>query len=598
MLIKIGSTKLYTGATVAGLAVPATSVLNALTVSAMADLHSQHILRDSVQISHQLEERSTADLKVKDTAKAYAFEYGQEVIIRDNDFNILFGGLIERATLEGLGGNWDTYIWDISCTDYHALADRRVFLGAYDSATGREIVLDILDILDDEGVTEGEIQEGGALEYLSFNRVTCTEALDKMAELCGFTWFISEEKKLYFVARGTYTAAWSIADLDPKIRRGTLSIISGNPEYRNVQYIQGGQALTTTQTEPFVGDGTVRSFPLGYPPAKEPTITLNGLPQTVGIKGVDTSGYDWYWSKGDMVIAQDTLGTVLESTDVLTVSYIGTYKLIAKATQSSEVTRQRLAQGFGSGKIERVTKDATVQSQGAALDMAKAKLLHYATIGKKISYETFDAGLACGVLQTNTYTLAGLVTSQDLITAITISSEGEIPVYLVEACEGPVEDSWEKIFCRLADETKRQAGENLGEADVVQGLEEFSKVWTSSDHPNPFLAVYPGTAMPADVDFPCLADDDKLSYCVLYSAGVEFFRKAVTVQTIGATEILTTCLILAAEANGVAISHVGLWGGDACSGAAGTGIEMEKHAYVKTKSSLESLQFDFTDTYA
>lgn len=597
MLIEIGTTKLYTGATTAELAALATSALNALTVSAMADLHSQNILRDSLQISHQIEERSTADFKVKDTAKAYAFEYGQEVIIRDNDFNILFGGLIEQASRESLGANWEAYIWDISCTDYHALADRVTFLGAYDSCTGREVVLDILDILDDEGVTEGEIQLGESLEYLSFNRVMCSEALDKMAELCGFTWFISEEKKLYFVARGTYTAAWSIADLAPNFRRGTLSIISGNPEYRNVQYIQGGQALTSVQTESFVGDGTIRSFPLGYPPAKEPTITLNGTAQTVGIKGVDTSGYDWYWSKGDMVIAQETTGTVLESSDVLSVSYIGTYKLIAKATQTSEVTRQRLAQGFGTGKIERVTKDATVQSQDAAVDMAKAKLLHYATIGNKIFYETFDGGLACGTLQTNTFTLAGLVASQDLITTITITSEGEIPVYKVMACEGPVEDSWEKIFCRLADETKRQAGENLGEADVVQGLEEFSKVWTSSDHPNPFLAVYPGTATPADVDFPCLADDDKLSYCVLYSAGVEFFRKPITVQTIGAAEILTTCLILAAEANAVPISHVGLWGGDACSQTAGTGIEMEKHAYVKTKSSLESLQFDFVDTY-
>ena len=159
-----------------------------------------------------------------------------------------------------------------------------------------------------------------------------------------------------------------------------------------------------------------------------------------------------------------------------------------------------------------------------------------------------------------------------------------------------MEDSCEKIFCRLADETKRQSAESLGEADVVQGLEEFSKVWTSSDHPNPFLSV-DSSGTPADIDFPCLTDADKLSYCVLYTGGVEFFRKPVTSQTIGATQIDTVCLVLAAEANGVAISHVGLWGGDGCSQTAGTGIEMETHAYVKTKTSLESLQFNFTDTY-
>lgn len=554
-------------------------------------------LLDTLSIDTRIEERSTASFQILDNGAGYAFEYGQEVIIYDYDENIVFGGIISEAKKKSPAApSWGWMVHHIDCVDYHALADRRTFLGAYEETTGAEIIYDVLEVLAEEGITEGEIQPGAELENISFNRVMCTEVLEKVSELCGYTWFISEEKKLYFVARGTYAAAWNITD-GTDIRHGSLEVVSGNPEYRNVQYVQGGQALTSAQTESFVGDGTVRSFPLGYPPAKEPTITLNGLPQTVGIKGVDTSGYDWYWSKGDMVIAQETTGTVLESSDVLSVSYIGTYKLIAKASQQAEISRQALAQGFGSGKIENVAKDAAVQSQDSAVAMARAKLLHYARIGTKIYYETLTHGLACGVLQTITYTAAGLTAIQGLITSISIGTEDGVLIYQVEACDGPVEDSWEKIFCRLADETKRQSAESLGEADVVQGLEEFSKVWTSSDHPNPFLAVYPGTATPADVDFPCLADDDKLSYCVLYSAGVEFFRKPITSQTIGATQIDTVCLVLAAEANGVAISHVGLWGGDACSQTAGTGIEMETHAYVKTKTSLESLQFNFTDTY-
>lgn len=553
--------------------------------------------RDSLSIVHRLEERSSADFQIVDKGDGYAFEYGQEVIIRDEDSDIVFGGLISEAKKVQLTPPWVSCIHHIACTDYHALADRRVFLAAYEETTGADIVYDVLDVLSEEGVTEGEIQAGADLENLSFNRVMCTEALEKAAELSGYTWFINEQKKLYFVARGTYAAAWDIASTGAHIRQGSLEIVSGNPEYRNVQYVQGGQALTTTQTETFVGDGSLRAFPLRYPPAKQPTITLNGAAQTIGIKA-DTTGYDWYWSKGDLIIAQDVSGTVLGLSDVLSVSYVGSYKLIAKASQASEITRQALAQGFGSGKIENVAKDAAVESQDSAMDMARAKLLHYARIGTKIRYETFDSGLAAGVLQDVDYPVAGLNTIEALITSIEITSEGGKLLYRVEACDGPVEDSWEKIFCRLADETKRQSAESLGEADVIQGLEEFTKAWTSSDHPNPFLAVYPGTATPADVDFPCMADGDKLSYCVLYSAGVEFFRKPITSQIIAANQIDTICLILATEANGTAISHVGLWGGDTCSATTGSGIEMEKHAYVKTKNSLESLQLNFTDTYS
>jgi hypothetical protein len=554
-----------------------------------------NIRRDSLSIQHRIEERSVASFQIVDEGDGYYFEYGQEVLIYDFDGLRLFGGLISEAKKTAIKPDWSVVLHDISCTDYQALADRRVFLEAYEEATGAEIVYDILAVLAEDGVRDGNIQLGGDLENLSFNRVMCSEALDKVAELCGYTWFIDEFKRLYFIARGTYPAAWDIVD-GSKIRRGQLDIINGNPEYRNIQYVQGGQALTSTQTESFVGDGTARSFTLRYPPAKQPVITLNGNSQTIGIKGVNTSGFDFYWSKGDLVIAQDSAGTILQPTDVLTIQYIGTYRLIAKASQYAEITRQKIAQGFGSGKIENVTKDAAVQSQDSAIAMARAKLLHYAIIGTKIRYETFYNGLAAGVIQNVDYAAAGLVDKEMLITSIDIGSEKNKIIYRVEACTGPVEDSWEKIFCRLADETKRQSAESLGEADVIQGLEEFSKIWYSTDHPNPFLSV-DSSGTPADIDFPCLTDADKLSYCVLYTGGVEFFRKPITSQTIGAAQIDTICLVLAEEANNVPISHVGLWGGDACSSTAGTGIEMEKHEFVTEKSSLESLQLNFTDTY-
>ncbi|MFA5379436.1 MAG: hypothetical protein WC455_27010 [Dehalococcoidia bacterium] len=554
-----------------------------------------NIRRDSLSIQHRIEERSVASFQIVDEGDGYYFEYGQEVLIYDFDGLLLFGGLINEAKKMAIKPDWSVVVHDISCTDYQALADRRVFLGAYEEATGAEIVYDILAVLAEDGVRDGNIQLGEDLENLSFNRVMCSEALDKVAELCGFTWFIDEFKQLYFIARGTYPSAWQITD-GSKIRRGQLDIINGNPEYRNVQYIQGGQAITSLQTEPFTGDGVERNFTLNYPPAKQPVITLNGNPQTIGIKGVNTSGFDYYWSKGDLVVAQDYGGTVLEATDTLIIQYYGTYKLIAKASQYAEITRQKIAQGFGSGKIENVTKDAAVQSQDSAIAMARAKLLHYASIGVKIRYETFYAGLAAGVVQDVNYVAAGLVDKEMLITSIDIGSEKGKIVYRIEACTGPVEDSWEKIFCRLADETKRQSADSLGEADVIQGLEEFSKIWYSTDHPNPFLSV-DSSGTPADIDFPCLTDADKLSYCVLYTGGVEFFRKPITSQTIGAAQIDTICLILAEEANNVLISHVGLWGGDACSSTAGTGIEMEKHEFITTKNSLESLQFNFTDTY-
>jgi hypothetical protein len=207
--------------------------------------------------------------------------------------------------------------------------------------------------------------------------------------------------------------------------------------------------------------------------------------------------------------------------------------------------------------------------------------------------------LAAGTLQTITLTKHGITAASCLISSITITFGAAFPTYEVEAVAGPVEESWEKLFCNLADAARARNDQTAGEVSTVQGLEQFSKIWYGSDHPSPFGQVYPDAAtFPGDPDFPCLATGDRLKYLVLYTDGSEFFRKAITAQTdISDTEIDTTCIVLAAEANTDPISHVGLWGGDTCTSSAASGCEMEKHVYVKTKNKLEAIQFDFEDTY-
>jgi len=592
IFVQIAGQKLYIGLMVSDLQPLSVAQMAAMQVYELQEFENTHVLADPVPtIDHRIEERSTATFDILDMEEHHSFEYGQEVLIRDEQGR-LFGGLIEEATVVRISPSEGGLRHSIQCIDYHALADRRQFHAAYESETGGNIVRDILEILAEEGVTEGEIQPGELLENILFNYITCSEALDKAAELCGYTWFIDEFKRLYFIDRATYAADWGIQD-GSEILEDSVSVVNGNPEYRNVQYIQGGQAETSQQTESFVGDGTQKSFTVGYPLARVPTIYLNGELQTVGIKGIETDR-DWYWNKGDATITQDQSATPISSSDVLTVQYTGAYKLIVKASQAAEITRQKVVQGFGSGKVEKTYSDSSLLTQDAALVSAKAKLLHYAKIGRKLQYSTLQPGLAAGVLQTVSLPVLGIDGSDMLITAVRITFDGGLTKYAIEAVEGPVEESWEMLFCGLAEEARRQQKESVGESDTVQGLEEFTKTWLASEHPNPFIRVYPGCT-PSDIDFPCLATADRLSYVVLYSNNIEFFRKPIALQTESddGTEIYTTCIILSQEANGVPIDAVALWGGDGCSMTPGSGIEMQKHSYSKTKNSLESLQLDF-----
>ena len=595
--VQIGSEKLYSGRTAAEIDAMTAAEIDAMIVADLNAFQNDHIVIDPTppEIAHRIEERSTATFQVLDPEEEHLFDYGREVIIND-DSGRLFGGLIDEYSYEPVSPE-DGFgrLHTISCVDYQALADRRQFYAAYESATGDSIVRDVLIILSEEGVTEGEIQVADTLEMITFNGVSCAEVMDKVCERCGFTWWISEEKKLYFVERTTYPAAWDIVDGTEMRWKPSPRVTYGNPEYRNIQYMKGGSAETSELTEPFVGDGVTRSWTKGYPLAREPAIIVSGVEQTIGIKGVET-GKQFYWNKGDSVITQDYSETPVAEGITGTVTYIGSFKLISKASQAAEITRQRLAQGFGSGKIEKTDTDSTLVTQASAMAAAKAKLQHYAIIGRKLSYETFYPGLAAGTVQNVNCSNLAISAAEMLIVEVLIEFPDAVTTYSVEVCEGPVDESWEGLYCSIAEGMKKQSAEQTGEAETVQGLEEFTKVWTADMHPNPFIRVLPGV-LPSDVDFPCLAHEDRLTYIVFFSSEGEFFRKAVTLQTDSddGTEIYTTCLILPGEANGVQIDFVALYGGHGCSLTPGSGIEMSRHVYSKLKNSLESLQLGLYD---
>lgn len=547
----------------------------------------------SAGIDHRIEERSTARFAIDDLAGSYVFEKGQHVRIwGSGDGVLLFGGVIDRATKRWEGNTYVSH--EIECADYHYLADKRLFSGAYEAATAAEVIVqDILEILREEGVTEGLIMAGEVLERQAFPHQPCSEAMDKLAELSGYTWFISEERKLYFISRSAYPAAWNIAD-GSDLQEGSIVLSEGNPEYRNVQLMMGGSAETDEITERFKGDGSQKTFVVGYPLAYEPIITVDGIPQDVGIKGVE-SGKAWYWNKGDPSITQEYSDNPVASGSIVEIKYVGRYPLIAKVSQVSEITARRLIEGFGTGKVERAQSDPTLLDQAAAQQAARGKLLHYATIGRSIEYTTSRHGLAAGVLQTVSLDFFNLTNAGFLITGVGIEfGDSLAPDYRVEAVEGPVDPSWEQIFCDLAQLKRKE--DAAGEAATVQGLEEFSKTWYQTDHPNPFIKAVPGdSTLPGNLDLPSFEDGDELKFLVLYSGGIEFFRKQITYQERSASEILSICIVMAQEANGIQISHAGLWGGDTCSDVAGSGVEMSKFAYSKLKNSLETMQLDFHD---
>ena len=430
------------------------------------------ILRGSISVEKRVDERSTATFTVVDYDGIYTFSRGQRVVIVQPGtlppFLINeFAGYIDTP---GRGKQWagPGLLHEISCVDNSYLADKRLVIKAYSNKTAGFIARDILtDYLIDEGVTEGDIQDGPVFDQVIFNYVKASECLDALKELTGFTWFIEEElKALYFIDRVTNLSFWQLDGVNHKAIKDSVYLTTGNTLYRNIQYVRGGTGVTALQTENYTGDGVALTFTVGYPIAKVPTVTVAAVPQAVGIKGLDV-GKDCYWNKGDAVITFDAAPV-----GAIVVEYYGQYALISMAI-SGDVSNRALIEGT-SGKVEEMTTEVYHETVGSITESAQSKLKQYCQEAEKFTYQTYESGLSPGQLQEITYAPFGFVNHQMLIESISMTANGDDVRYNVSCITGPAMGSWAKFFANMI---RRQDNSiKIGDSMLLVLLQESEKL--------------------------------------------------------------------------------------------------------------------------
>jgi hypothetical protein len=470
------------------------------------DSSAQTILLNTVAIDDAIGARSSASFTVRDLAGALAFSKGQPVSIYDDSDVLVFAGFIDSAEREEIEPFSVKLYHHIKCADNHYLADKRIVAESYEAKTCGYIVDDLFDnYLADEGVTIGEIQLGATLTTCVLNYVRFSDAMDNLAEAAGFIWYISYDKKLYFIDRSTYAAPWAITTADILVSPKP-ALTNSNNLYRNQQYIRGGKALTDLQTEERKGDSKLTAFTMNYAIGKEPTsVKVNTIAKTVGIKGVDT-GKDWYWNKGDAVLSQDSGGAVLAATDTLEVKYYGEYDIIVVATDEDAVAAQLAIEGSGTGIVEEVADEVHITDRDAAINSALAKLKQYSPTGYQFKFTTRRTGLKTGQLASVTFANYGLSAAEMLISAIKLERVNSEFWYRVTAIQGPDMGGWSKLFKDLANSYKSSISEvSVGSGTLVilkqvnatstHAAQSIDTVWTCSV---PGSTLYPSATL-----YPC-----------------------------------------------------------------------------------------------
>lgn len=431
------------------------------------------------------------------------FQQYQQVAIYDQQQQLAFSGYI-TSPREQKPGFQPSLLHTITCVDQHFLADKRVYTASYTNATCGVIVQDIYtNVLAQEGVTIGYIYDGplpsptlypsplllptgnvGLIPSATFVYAKVSDILDAVVQEAStagvpYFWMIDQFKRLYFGPYGTLVNANVVDGSQIEYVKTPTYVQRQNPTYRNTQYILGGTQQTGTITETRVGDSNTASWTMGYAFASMPTVKVNGVTQTVGVKGVNSSGYNFYWAKGDAVLTQDTGAAKLTSAQTLTVIYIGQYPGVTASSNAAQIAFQASLDGT-SGIIEDVQTDATITSLSTGLIEASALLTRYATQGVQIQFLTSQYGFAPGQLVIVNLPDHGLLNTQMLIETVSATDQydGYTLYWLVTAIVGPYDTSWVDFFRVLFSPTPVANAINVGTGSSVAILANFTAAIT------------------------------------------------------------------------------------------------------------------------
>ncbi|AFK87413.1 MULTISPECIES: hypothetical protein [Thermoanaerobacterium] len=471
---------------------------------------TKYVRTESLQIDEAIGERSTCQFDVKYLPGELNLQPGTQIsIIEIESGEYLFAGTIDNIDSEEIIQDFPLYIQaSIQCADWQQICDRRIVSEAYENVLAGDIVKSIIDsYLAPEGITYtmDSIQDGPTVLQAVFNYVPATDCFDKLSDLAGFNWWIDSNKVFYFCDRATIVAPYT---LDGNFKVFNMKMTDNRDNYRNRQYIRAGKGTTDPQTETFKGNGVQKTFTVGFPIALVPTVKVNGIQKTVGIKGVDT-GKDWYWNKGDAIITQDDAATPLAATDTLQITYQGLYDVIVLTDDYTAITERQSVEG-GTGWYEAVDEEPYLDTSDAAFQNANALLKRYANLCRTLTFETLQSGLHAGqILNVNLPKIKAI--GEFLIQKVTYSFKytGYEPQYRyqIEAASNDNYESWTKFFkANLGQPKTYVIRENIQEQEVLIRLVQQSENtnWSETMTQTLFACPLPSDSLyPSSSLYPC-----------------------------------------------------------------------------------------------
>jgi hypothetical protein len=447
------------------------------------------IIAGSLIVDGTIGKRSTASFVARTTTATH-FQQHQQVAIYDQNNSLAFSGYID-VPKEQKPGYRPSLIHTISCIDQHWLADKRIVAASFVGKSCGFIAQYLFNtILSQEGVTIGLIYDGlipsdtlypsptlyptgnvSAIPSATFVYCTVAQAFDalvKEASASGipYYWQIDQFKQLWFCPYTSVVNSTVVDGSQIDMVNNPPTVQRQNPTYRNVQYVVGGVATTLPQVETRVGDGHTQAWTMGYEISATPTVTVGGVAKKVGVKG--STGSDFYWGPKDTILVQDSAGTVLTSSNVLSVSYIGQYPTVLVTQNGAQISYQKALDGT-TGLVETVENDTSITSLANGLSLASQLLTRYGVQGTLLQFTTMQSGYAQGQLITVNLQMFNLNNAQMLIEEVSASDQQDNfnIWYTIKAVMGPYDTTWQDFYSKMLAQQAPASAINAGVSQTL-----------------------------------------------------------------------------------------------------------------------------------
>jgi hypothetical protein len=378
-----------------------------------------------ISINNSLGVKDTASFTIQSLDGSFRPIRGQNVLIIDDVLGELFGGIIDSVKAVNVPGN--SVVWsECQCIGFDYLLYKRTAgeptgpgtppnpnNGIFTGYTAGDIVAFLVaNAAGADGLSTSAIA-GPTVDSVAFDYFfTVGSAIDSLLQLINSTstdlyyYYVDAWRTVVFKQMSTTAAPWNISTLDGSDANVLIQVsnTTDGAKLQNRCYINEGMYIADAIEQDFTGahtgDPPITSWDVtGHPIASVPSITLNTVPQSVGIDGVDT-GKDFYWQINSTTIRQDSGGTPLVFGDTLAVTYQGfVTKILGPSipslANSASIAARSAIEG-GTGYYDTYIAVPTPSTLAGGTSLGASIVNYFGDVPSKVEVQSYRGGLRPG----------------------------------------------------------------------------------------------------------------------------------------------------------------------------------------------------------